>query len=83
MKKILLITLIFLGLSCENKQPPLSQNDSNYTEPVRPIEVPLVNCSGDTIEWNWRLQVAYNEGRVFFERDTVTNCVHAVILKLK
>ena len=52
---------------------------SNYL-PDRPEDVPIVNCDGDTIIWDWKYQVAYNEKRLFFHYNE-ENCVVLVVLK--
>ncbi|MFC2176120.1 hypothetical protein ACFLR1_04035 [Bacteroidota bacterium] len=51
----------------------------NYLIPQRPADFPVVNCDGDTITWDWKYQVAYNEKRLFTQFSE-EGCVTAVIL---
>ena len=76
MKTTLLILSLLLIGSCEIKQ-----DSPNYLTPVRPAGVPIVNCDGDTIVWDWKYQVGYNEGRLHFHMDSVDNCVTLVVLR--
>ncbi len=49
--------------------------------PIRPAGVPVVNCDGDTIVWDWKYQVAYNNSNLYFHMDSVDNCVTLVVLR--
>lgn len=49
--------------------------------PTRPAGIPIVNCDGDTIKWDWKYQVANNEGRLHFHMDSARNCVKLVVLQ--
>lgn len=49
--------------------------------PTRPVGVPVVNCDGDTIIWDWKYQVALNEDRLHFHMDSTNSCVKLVVLE--
>lgn len=73
--------LVFLTLflnSCSNENKPTI----DPYHPERPKDIPYTTCSGDTIEWNWKKQRAYNEKKLFLVRDS-TGCVIAVVIKIK
>ena len=55
---------------------------SNYTRPDRPKDVPVTDCNGDTIEWTWTFQRAYNEKKLFFHYDSTKGCVYLVVRKI-
>ena len=60
---------------------PLEQKVPDYLHPERPDGVPVVNCDNDTIVWDWKYQVAYNENRLHFHMDSVRDCVILVVLE--
>jgi hypothetical protein len=74
----LIIYLNILLTSCATKDKP----DIDPYHPQRPKDIPYTTCSGDTIEWNWKKQIAYNEKRLILERDS-NGCVIMVIIKIK
>ena len=76
MKIKLLISTLLLIVGCE-----LKSKSPNYMTPTRPAGVPVVNCDNDTIVWDWKYQVAYNEDRLHFSMDPVNDCVTVVILE--
>ena len=49
-------------------------------QPKRPDNVPLTNCDGDTIIWDWKYQTAYNDDRLFFHYNE-DSCVIMVVMK--
>lgn len=77
MKKITLILMLtmFVG-GCE-----IEQRNPGYMTPTRPSGVPVVNCDDDTIVWDWKYQVAYNEDRLHFHMDTARDCVTLVVME--
>ena len=73
--------LLILGLgicSCSTE----SKTEIDPYQPKRPADVPFTTCSGDTIDWDWKKQRAYNEKRLFIEKDS-TGCVLMVIIRTK
>ena len=58
----------------------LEQRAPNYMQPKRPEDFPTINCDGDTIIWDWKYQVAYNEERLFVHYSE-ESCVKLIILK--
>jgi len=69
--------LLFLVLcSCKQK--------AHFVKEVlkRPKGIPETTCDGTPIEWTWKKQRAYEDGRLFFARKP-SGCVIAVIIKLK
>ena len=58
----------------------LKQRAPNYLHPKRPADFPTINCDGDTIIWDWKYQVAYNEKRLFAHYSEA-GCVKLIILK--
>jgi len=72
--KLLILSLLLIG-GCE-----LKMDAPNYMTPTRPAGVPVVNCDGDTIVWDWKYQVAFNEDRLHFHMDSAGNCVKLVVL---
>lgn len=59
----------------------LKSGSPGYMTPKRPAGVPVVNCDGDTIVWDWKYQVAYNESRLHFHMDKTGTCVKLVVLE--
>ncbi len=52
----------------------------DYLHPKRPEDFPVVNCDDDTIVWDWKYQVAYNEERLFVHYSE-EGCVNLIVLK--
>jgi len=78
MKKITLI--IVLTLSACTQQPDNTPDYVNH--PARPMDIPKTTRDGTPIEWNWKKQVAYNEGRLWVYRDSLGNAL-CIIVKTK
>lgn len=75
---MIILPLVLLITSCATESKP----DIDPYHPKRPKDIPITNCGGDTIEWNWKKQRAYNEKRLFIERDS-NGCVMMIIIKIK
>ena len=75
MKKLTVIFAIVFS-SC------IEHQEIDPYHPKRPAGVPTHSKDGSIIEWNWDNQRAYNNGNLFFERDS-TGEVIAVIRKIK
>ena len=76
MKKLLFTSLVVLAVSC------VEHEEIDPYHPKRPADVPLKLKHGEPIEWDWHRQRAYNEGRIFFHKDS-TGGVIAVIIKTR
>jgi hypothetical protein len=72
--QILILTILMLGCNQPEAFDP--------RHPKRPADVPKATCDGTPIDWTWKKQRAFEEGRIFFERDS-SGCVLAVIIKIK
>jgi hypothetical protein len=72
--QILILTSIMLGCNQREAFDP--------GHPIRPADVPKTTCDGTPIEWTWKKQRAWNQGKLFFERDS-SGCVLAVIIQTK
>lgn len=72
MKRAAFILLILAGCTAPAERDPY--------HPARPAEIPSHTCSGAQIEWNWKKQRAWEEGRLFLETSE-SGCVIAVIIK--
>jgi len=71
MKRILFACVLTMGCSAPSVRDPY--------HPTRPAEIPAITCSGDSVEWDWKKQRAWDEGRLFVEKRE--DCVIAIILK--
>lgn len=76
MKKSVILIGLALTFGCS------THGDRDPYHPTRPSGVPTTTCDGTPIEWTWEKQRAYDEGKLFFERDS-TGCVIVVIRKIK
>ncbi len=80
-KNILILIISVLVIVISSCDGGVKQDlDVHHT--VRPKDIPLTNCSGDTIEWNWNKQRAYQEKRLFIERDS-NGCILMLVIKIK
>jgi hypothetical protein len=75
---MIILSLVLLITACTTESKP----DIDPYHPKRPKDIPFTTCSGDTIEWNWKKQRAYNEKRLFLERDS-NGCILMIIIKIK
>ncbi len=75
MKHLAILSAILFLVACEF-------NHSSTPERIltRPSDIPAVTCSGDSIEWTWSDQAAYDEGRYFVFRDE-SGCVEYTAIK--
>lgn len=78
MRRIIAAMAILTAMACG--QEPREVVDPYH--PKRPAGVPTHMKHGEPIEWDWKRQRAYSEGRIFFHRDS-TGGVIAVIIKTK
>ncbi len=72
MKKAVIILFILVGCTAPNERDPY--------HPTKPAEIPSHTCSGVEIEWNWKKQRAWEEGRLFVEKSE-SGCVIAIVIK--
>jgi hypothetical protein len=74
MKKLAIIALLLTGC--------IEHEEIDPYHPKRPAGVPTQTKNGTPIAWNWEKQRAYNDGRLFFHKDS-TGGIIAVILKME
>ena len=74
----ILFILCFCIFSCTTQK----NSEIDPYNPKRPADIPYTTCSGDTIDWDWKKQRAYNEKRLVIEKDS-TGCVLMVIIRTK
>ena len=75
MKKITI--LLVLLLSACTQQPDNTPDYVNH--PARPKDIPATTRDGTPIEWNWKMQRAYNHHKLWVYRDSVGNALCIVI----